>query len=118
MGPLAHANQEIRAAEQHSVEQRLARLTAPHRLTDRLLDQLEELNMEDVRVVPTHYEPALAELRSQLTGKEGIDPRMVGRLQPGSRTADVIDTIFAIQEVLAPPALPAEAFPFEEPTLM
>jgi hypothetical protein len=118
MGPLAHANQEIRAAEQHSVERRLARLAAPHRLTDRLLDQLEELNMEDVPVVPPDYEPALTELRVQITGHDGIDQRLLERLQSGSRTADVIDTIFAIQEVLAPPTLPAEAFPYEESSVM
>lgn len=118
MGPLAHANQEIRAAEQYSAEQRLARLTAPHRLTDKLLDQLEELNMDDVPVVPTDYEPALAELRVHLAGHNGIDHRLLGRLQSGSRTADVIDTIFAIQEILAPPTLPADEFPFDEPTLM
>ncbi|HEY9289235.1 MAG TPA: hypothetical protein VIT43_14575, partial [Candidatus Dormibacteraeota bacterium] len=104
--------------EQHSVERRLARLGAPHRLTDKLLDQLEELNMDDVPVVPTDYEPALAELRAQLADHDGIDRRLLGRLQSGSRTADVIDTIFAIQEVLAPPTLPAEAFPFDEPALM
>ena len=118
MGPLAHANQEIRAAERHSVERRLARLTAPHRLTDKLLDQLEELNMDDVPVVPADYDAALAELREQLAGHDGIDHRLLGRLESGSRTADVIDAIFAIQEVLAPPTLPAEAFAFEDPTLM
>ena len=118
MGSLAHANREIRAAEQHSVEQRLARLTTPHRLTDQLLDQLEELNMEDVRTVPITYEPVLAELRAQLAGYERLDPRLLARLQAGTRTAEMIDAIFAIQEVIAPPTLSPEAFPFDEPTLM
>ena len=118
MDPLAHANREIRAAEQQSVEQRLARLAAPQRLTDRLLDQLEELNMDDVRVVPMDYEPALAELRAQLADHGGIEQRLLARLQSGTRTAEVIDTIFTIQEILAPPTLSAEAFAFEDPTLM
>lgn len=118
MGPLAHANQEIRAAERQSVEQRLARLTAPHRLTDQLLSQLEELNLDDVRIVPSSYEPVLAELRAQLVGHKGFDQRLLARLQPGTRTAEMIDTVFAIQELLAPPTLPSEVFPFDDTALM
>jgi hypothetical protein len=114
MGPLATANQEIREAERHSVERRVARLTQPHRLTDRLLDQLEELNLDGVRTVPPAYEPLLADLRDHLAGYRGLSPRLVARLQPGMRTAELIDTIFTIQEVIAPPTLPAGALPFDD----
>jgi len=52
MGPLATANQQLREAERHFSEQRLARLTARHRLTDRLLDQLQALDLDGVELVP------------------------------------------------------------------
>lgn len=114
MGPLATANQQIRDAERTAVEQRLARLTAPHRMTDRLLSQLEELNLDGVRIVPARYERVLAEMRDQLVGYQGLSPRLLERLQPGVRTADVIETVFAIQEVIAPPTLPPGALPLDE----
>jgi hypothetical protein len=114
MGPIASANQQIRDAERQFSEQRLARLSAPHRLTDRLLDQLEELNLDEVPVVPASYAPALANLRQQLAGQDRLSRRVLSRLQPGTRTADVIDAIFTIQEVIAPPTLPADAFPFDD----
>jgi hypothetical protein len=118
MGTLASANREIRDAERQSVEQRLARLTAPHRLTDRVLDQMEELNLEDVTVVPDRYEPILADLRQQLMGYRGLNERLVDRLQAGRRTSDLIETIFSIQEVIAPPTLPAGEFAFDNVDLM
>jgi hypothetical protein len=118
MGPLASANQEIRIAERESVQARLERLTAPHRLTDRLLDQLEELNLDDVKTVPEQLTPALSDLREQLTGYEGISSRVLDRLQPGVRTSDAIEAVFAIQEVIAPPTLEPEEFPFDDVALM
>lgn len=118
MGPLATANQEIREAERQSLEHQHARLIEPKRLTDRLLDQLEELNLDGVENVPETYEPALADLRDQLGAHPELDHRVIDRLQPGTRTADVIEAIFSIQEVITPPTLPADEFPFEqvEPT--
>ena len=119
MGPLATANQQIRDAERHSVERRLARLAEPHRLTDRLLDQLEELNLDGVRTVPEAYEPLLADLRQHLSGYRGLSRHLIDRLQPGTRTPELIETIFTIQEVIAPPTLTPSEFPFEEtPELM
>ena len=118
MGPLATANRQIRDAEQQAIELRLARLTAPHRMTDRLLDQLEELNLDGVRLVPARYAPALDGLRQQLLGRQGLSPRLLDRLQPGVRTADLIEAIFAIQEVIAPPTLPMDEFPYDETALM
>lgn len=113
MGPLASANQEIREAERQSLEQQAARLTEPKRLTDRLLHQLEELNLDGVRHVPDSYEPVLTGLRNQLGGRSDLDRRVIDRLQPGTPTADLIEAIFSIQEVITPPTLPADALPFE-----
>ncbi len=115
IGPLASANQEIREAERQSLEQQHARLTEPKRLTDRLLDQLEELNLDGVQHVPESYEPVLTGLRHQLDGRPDLDQRVIDRLQPGTPTAEVIEAIFSIQEVITPPTLPADSFPFESP---
>ena len=114
MGPLATANHEIREAERFEQERRLARLAEPRRLTDRLLNQLEELNLDDVELVPDDYEPTLAELRTHLTGWAGVERPLIDRLQSGTPTAELIETIFAIQEVIAPPTLPPGTGPLEE----
>jgi hypothetical protein len=118
MGPLATANQQIRTAERESVQARLARLTEPHRLTDRLLDQLEELNLDGIKVVPAGFGAALADVREQLAGDERVSERLLDRLQPGLKTSELIETVFAIQEVIAPPTLEAEEFPFDDIALM
>jgi len=119
IGPLGSANREIREAERQDQQRRLARLAEPRRLTDRLLGQLEELNLDGVRTVPNGYEPALAELRGHLEEVARVRPRLVERLQSGTSTAELIDTVFTIQEIISPPRLPAGALPFDdaEPTI-
>ncbi len=34
-------------------------------------------------------------------------PRLIEQLQPGARTAELIDIVFIIQEIIAPPRLPS-----------
>jgi hypothetical protein len=114
-GPLATANREIREAERLDERRQLARLAEPRRLTDRLLSQLEELNLEGLERVPERYEPILAELRAHLVGQRGVGRRLIERLQAGTSTTELIDTVFAIQEVISPPILPPGALPFETP---
>ncbi len=116
-GPLGSANREIREAELRDQERRLARLAEPRRLTDRLLGQLEELNLDGVDTVPYGYEPALAELRGQLEGLARVRPRLVERLQAGTRTAELIESIFTIQEIIAPPTLPPGMLPLDDELL-
>ena len=115
IGPLGTANHEIREAERRDQRRRQARLAEPRRLTDELLGQLEELNLDGVRVVPHSYDPGLAEIRSQLAGWPGLGTRLLERLQSGTRTAELIETVFMIQEVIAPPILPPGAVIVEEP---
>jgi hypothetical protein len=112
---LGTANHEIREAEQRDQQRRRARLAEPRRLTDELLGQLEELNLDDVRVVPGSYDARLAEIRRQLDGWPGLGTRLLERLQSGTRTAELIETVFLIQEIIAPPILPAGAVIFDEP---
>lgn len=113
-GPLATANQEIREAERQSLQQHQARLVEPKRLTDQVLDQLEELNLDGMRNVPDACEPMLAGLRDQLSTHPEVDQRVIARLQTGTKIADVIDAIFVIQEIIAPPTLPTDSLPLED----
>ena len=118
IGPLGTANHEIREAEQRDQQRRRARLTEPRRLTDELLGKLEELNLDGVHIVPGSYDPGLAEIRSQLAGWPGLATGLLERLQSGTRTAELIETVFLIQEVIAPPIPPAGGKTFEEPDLV
>lgn len=100
-------------------EQRhLARLAEPRRLTDRLLNQLEELNLDGLVEVPDSIEPALAEVRAHLVGQRGVGSRLIDRLQSGTSTAELIETVFAIQEIISPPRLPPGALPIEDTELL
>jgi len=96
----------------------MARLAEPRRLTDRLLSQLEELNLDGVHTVPAGYESALAELRGQLEGVARVRPRLIERLQPGTRTAELIEAVFTIQEIISPPTLPPGLLPLEDGELV
>ena len=114
IGPLGSANREIREADRRDQQRRLARLAEPRRLTDRLLGQLEELNLDGVRTVPDGYEPALAQLRDCLEDVARLRPRLIERLQSGTGTAELIEIVFTIQEIIAPPRLPAGGLPFDD----
>lgn len=108
-GPLATANSEIREAERLDEQRHQARLSEPRRLTDLLLNQLEELNLEGVSEVPDGYEPTLADLRALLVDQLGVGRQLIDRLQTGASTSELIETIFAVQEIISPPRLPPGA---------
>ena len=113
IGPMGTTNRQIREAERRTQQRQLARLAEPRRLTDHLLDQLEELNLDGVRTVPDVYEPALAELRDQLEDVARVRPRLIERLQSGTRTAELIETIFTIQEIICPRRVDKGALPVD-----
>lgn len=73
------------------------------------------MNLDGVGTVPDGYEPELAELREQLEALARVRPRLIERLQPGTRTAELIDTVFIIQEIISPPRLPSSSLPFDDP---
>lgn len=118
IGPLGAANHEIREAERRDEQRRRARLTEPRRLMDELLGQLEELNLDGVRIVPGSYDPGLAEIRSHLLGWPGLETRLLERLQSGTPTAELIEIVFLIQEVIAPPTVPVGAVIVEDEDLV
>jgi hypothetical protein len=111
IGPLGSANREIRRAEERDEQRRLARLAEPRRLTDQLLDHLEELNLDGRGTVPQSYEAALSALRHHLSEWPRVSPRLLDRLQPGGGISDLIDTIFSIQEIISPPTLATPPLP-------
>jgi hypothetical protein len=113
-GPLASANREIRRAERLGEQRQLARSAESRRLTDRLLSQLEELNLDGQTTVPESCEPALAELRAHLVDERSVGSRLIERLQSGMSTAELIDTIFTIQEIISPPTLRPGSLPIED----
>ncbi|HEY0493050.1 MAG TPA: hypothetical protein VGD57_06250 [Candidatus Dormibacteraeota bacterium] len=107
-GPLSSANREIREAERLEHERKLARLKRPRLLTDQLLTQLEELNLDDVLSVPDRLGPSIEDLRESVRDWPQIETRYGSRLRPGTRTSEMIETIFAIQEILTPPRTTSE----------
>jgi hypothetical protein len=102
-GPLSSANREIREAERLEHDRKLARLRRPRLLTDQLLTELEELNLDDVVQVPERLQPSLDALKESVRDWPEIESRFGSRLRPGTRTTEMIETIFAVQEILTPP---------------
>lgn len=101
-GPLSSANQEIREAADREQARRLAMLKRPRLLTDRLLTQLEELNLDDVKVVPARFGPSIDELLESVRSWPEVESRFGSRMRPGVPTSALIDVVFAVQEVLSP----------------
>jgi hypothetical protein len=114
IGPLGSANREIREADRRDQQRRLASLAEPRRLTDRLLGRLEELNLDGVGTVPDGYGPALAELRDHLDEVARVRPQLVERLQSGTRTAELIEIVFTIQEIISRLQLPSGSLPLDD----
>jgi len=81
----------------------MARLRRPRLLTDQLLMELEELNLDDVVQVPEGLRSKLDTLRESVRDWPQIEARYGSRLRPGVRTSEVIEIIFAVQEILTPP---------------
>lgn len=107
-GPLSSANREIREAQRLDDARKLARSRRPRLLTDQLLTELEELNLEDVSQVPERLRSRLDTLRESVRDWPEIESRYGSRLRPGLRISEVIDVIFAVQEILTPPRARSE----------
>jgi len=108
-GPLSSANREIREAARMDHERKLALLKRPRLLTDQLLSELEELNLDDVTQVPERLRPNLDALIESVRDWPEIESRFGPRLRTGTRTSELIETIFAVQEILTPPRAQSDA---------
>lgn len=106
-GPLSSANREIREAERIEHNRKLEQLRRPRLLTDQLLAELEELNLDDIVVVPERLRSNLDALMESVRDWPQIEARYGSKLRPGVATSEVIEVIFAVQEILTPPRAPS-----------
>jgi len=118
MGLLAQTNTEIRSAEDVH-RRRLADdafLRRPIVLIDRLLQDLEELNLRGVKRVPASFEERLDELARTVDGRaEVAGIRATLRVKIG--VGKLMDALFALQDVLLRRRRP-DVYPGEEDDLL
>ena len=72
------------------------RLAIPMRLTDRLLEDLEQLNLAGRRRVPIEWEPRLARLAASIPGEVRDLPDLRTRVLP----TRLMDSLFELQDRL------------------
>jgi hypothetical protein len=100
-GLLAQTNAYIRNAEQESrdLKARQDQLRRPIQLIDRLLQELEELNLKGMKRVPMSYEPRLEEILV-LVGPIGSMPDQVANIKVKVGITKLMDALFAVEEAL------------------
>src|SRR5205807_7194301 len=100
-GLLAQTNAYIRDAErQHKdLKARQDQLRKPVQLIDRLLQELEELNLKGMKRVPMSYEPRLEEILA-LVNPIGPMPDQVANIKVKVGITKLMDALFAVEEAL------------------
>ena len=100
-GLLAQTNAYIRDAEQQHRESkaRQDQVRRPIQLIDRLLQELEEMNLKGMKRVPTSYEPRLEEILI-LVSPIGAMPDQVANIKVKVGIPKLMDALFAVEEVL------------------
>ncbi len=99
-GLLAQTNAYIRDAEQHQrdVKARQDRVRRPVQLIDRLLQELEEMNLKGMKRVPTSYELRLEEILA-LVSPIAATPQLANiKVKVG--IPKLMDALFAVEEAL------------------
>jgi len=99
-GLLAQTNASIRNAEQQSraLKARQDQLRRPIQLIDRLLQELEELNLKGFKRVPISYEARLDEILA-LVSPMRSDQQLVNiKVKVG--IPKLMDALFAVEEAL------------------
>ncbi len=99
-GLLAQTNASIRDAEQQSraLKARQDQLRRPIQLIDRLLQELEELNLKGFKRVPISYEARLDEILA-LVSPMRSDQQLVNiKVKVG--IPKLMDALFAVEEAL------------------
>lgn len=99
-GLLAQTNAYIRDAErQHrDLKARQDQVRRPVQLIDRLLQELEEMNLKGMKRVPTSYEPRLEEILG-LISPIGATPQ-VANIKVKVGIPKLMDALFAVEEAL------------------
>ena len=100
-GLLAQTNAHIRDAEQQSraLKARQDQLRRPVQLIDRLLQELEELNLKGFKRVPIAYEPRLEEILAMI-GPMRSEPQQLANIKVKVGIPKLMDALFAVEEAL------------------
>ncbi|HYM49950.1 MAG TPA: hypothetical protein VET65_05180 [Candidatus Limnocylindrales bacterium] len=101
VGLLAQTNATIRDAERRHRELQAHRdqMRRPVGLIDRMLQDLEELNLRGQKRVPMAFEPRLQELHGLLDSTTGLSGHLEN-LKVKIGISKLMDALFAIQEAL------------------
>lgn len=119
-GLLAQTNAYIRDAErQHrELRQRQSQVRRPISLIDRLLQELEEMNLKGMKRVPVAYEPRLDEILA-LVGPMPSVADHLANIKVKVGISKLMDALFAVEEALFTerngPPLDRDADGFESP---
>jgi len=117
-GLLAQTNAYIRNAEQQHRDSkaRQDQLRRPVQLIDRLLQELEELNLKGMKRVPVSYEPRLEEILT-LVAPVQSNPDQLLNIKVKVGIPKLMDALFAIEEALFTerrgPSLDSDMEPFD-----
>jgi len=117
-GLLAQTNAYIRDAERQSRDQkaRQDQVRRPIQLIDRLLQELEELNLKGMKRVPISYEARLEEILT-LISPIGSMPDQLANIKVKVGISKLMDALFAVEEALFTerrgPAIELETETFE-----
>ena len=100
-GLLAQTNATIRDAERRQREARVkeSQLRRPVRLIDRLLQEMEELNLKGMKRVPIAYEPRLEEIVSLVTPTPTVDSHLAN-VKVKVAIPKLMDALYAIEEAV------------------
>ena len=100
-GLLAQTNATIRDAERRQREARMkeSQLRRPVRLIDRLLQEMEELNLKGMKRDPMAYEPRLEEIVSLVTPTPTVDSHLAN-VKVKVAIPKLMDALYAIEEAV------------------
>jgi len=100
-GLLAQTNAYIRDAEQQhrELKARQDKVRRPVQLIDRLLQELEEMNLKGMKRVPTSYESRLEEILI-LVGPITSMPDQAANIKVKVGISKLMDALFAVEEAL------------------
>jgi hypothetical protein len=119
-GLLAQTNAYIRDAEQRhrDAKARQDQVRRPIQLIDRLLAELEELNLKGMKRVPVSYEARLDEVLA-LVQPIGAVPEQLANIKVKVGISKLMDALFAVEEALFSerrgPSVDADADTFDDP---
>ena len=100
-GLLAQTNAYIRDAEQQhrDLKARQDQMRRPVQLIDRLLQELEELNLRGMKRVPVSYEPRLEEILALIAPIQS-NPDQLVNIKVKVGIPKLMDALFTVEEAL------------------